>query len=183
MWCSRKRVFTRLILSFVELESFLGVRYSERGSDLRSEYLRRDCIRRDRKRRGFSLIEVMVVITILGMLATAVVIAMRGYTDRARRTKAISEIATYVKAIESFQAVQGRYPTNAEGLESLTKPMKGSASGFIKKISKDPWKHPYDYLCPGSNKSAFEIISYGADGKEGGIDENADITSENLENE
>lgn len=138
----------------------------------------------DKKHGGFSLTELMVVMVILGMLATATALAMRGYSDSARRTKVVTEIATYVNAIDAFYAVQGRYPTNDEGLAILTAKTKNSPSGYVKKLTKDPWGHPYVYQAPGTKKdSPFEIICYGADGKEGGAETNADISSENLEND
>jgi general secretion pathway protein G len=124
----------------------------------------------------------MVVMVIMGMLATAVALAMGGFTDSARKTKAVTDIATYVNAIDAFYAVQGRYPTNDEGLAILAAKSKLSPSGYIKKIKKDPWNHPYVYRTPGKT-GPFEIISYGADRKEGGSEVNADISSENLEND
>ncbi len=133
-------------------------------------------------RSGFSLTELMVVMVIMGILATTVALAMGGFTDSARKTKAIAEIATYVNAIDAFYAVQGRYPTNDEGLAVLAAKNKLSPSGYVKKITKDPWGHPYVYRAPGK-AGPFEILSYGGDRKEGGIDVNSDISSDNLENE
>lgn len=134
------------------------------------------------KRSGFSLTELMVVMVILGMLATAVALAMGGFADSARKTNAVTEIATYVNAIDAFYAVQGRYPTNDEGLAILATKSKLAPSGYIKKIKKDPWGNPYIYNAPGKT-SPFEIVCYGADRKEGGADVDADISSENLEND
>jgi general secretion pathway protein G len=134
-------------------------------------------------RLGFSLTELIVVMVIMGMLAGVVAFAMGGVSDSARKTKAITDISQYVNAIDAFYAVQGRYPTNDEGLTVLTAKTKQSPSGYIKKIKKDPWSHPYVYRLPGSAGGPFEVLSYAADGKEGGTEVNADISSENLEND
>jgi general secretion pathway protein G len=137
-----------------------------------------------RQRRGFSLTELMVVVVIIGMLATAVTMNVIGKSDTARRTIAISDISRYINAVHEFYAENGRYPTNDEGLAVLAAPRKSSRQGYINKVNKDPWKRPYQYFVPGTKKdSPFEILCYGADGKEGGTDVNADISSENLDNE
>ncbi|MDZ4853064.1 MAG: type II secretion system major pseudopilin GspG [Pirellulaceae bacterium] len=134
------------------------------------------------RRRAFSLVELMAVMVILALLATATVLAVVGFSDTARATKAVTDISTLVKALDSFYTVNGRYPTNAEGLEILTQPGKGSSSGFLKKIPKDPWQNRYEYFSPGS-KGPFEVISRGADKKEGGDKANRDISSESLDQE
>lgn len=134
------------------------------------------------RRWAFSLVELMAVMVILALLATATVLAVVGYSDTARATKAVTDISTLVKALDSFYTVNGRYPTNAEGLEILTQPGKGSSSGFLKKIPKDPWQNRYEYFSPGS-KGPFEVISRGADKKEGGDKANRDISSESLDQE
>jgi len=114
---------------------------------------------------GFSLIEVMVVVVIIGMLAGAVAIKVTGYMDTAKINRAKSDIATIVDAIEAYYLSNSRYPSNDEGLENL--PLKNR---------KDPWGRPYEYNSPGRDEP-FEVISFGADGREGGQDINADIYS------
>ncbi len=101
----------------------------------------------------------------------------------ARNTRVKSDITAFEKGIESFYAELGRYPTNAEGLQVLTRPSKNSAEGYIKKITKDPWKFDYIYRTPGPNNKPYEILCLGADGKEGGVGSNRDISSLSLENE
>ncbi len=135
------------------------------------------------RRLGFSLVELMVVMIILGLLATATTVATRTYLDNARMSKVTIDIATFEKGIASFYAATGRNPTNDEGLEILTTPTKNSPTGYLNKISKDPWKRPYLYINPGSNGRPYEIICLGADGKEGGQKTDRDISSADLEND
>lgn len=118
---------------------------------------------------GFSFIEVMIVVVIIGLLAGAVALKVSDYVDKAKLNRAKSDIATVVNAIESFYADQGRYPNNDEGLDVL--PLKSKS---------DPWGRPYQYNQPGRN-GPFEVLCYGADGREGGEGPDADITSDNLE--
>lgn len=118
--------------------------------------------------RGFSFIEVMIVVVIIGLLAGAVALKVGDYVDKAKINRAKSDIATIVSAIESFYADNGRYPTNDKGLSTL--PLKGIT---------DPWGRAYLYNQPGRN-GPFEVISYGADGKEGGDGPNADLSSDDL---
>jgi general secretion pathway protein G len=123
--------------------------------------------------RGFSFIEVMIVVVIIGLLAGAVTLSTRHFMDRAKQTRARSDIATYKSALESFYAESGRYPTSEEGLAVLT-------PKFIDKLRLDPWLHPYQYNFPGK-QSAYEIICFGADGRDGGDGVNQDITSDEVE--
>ena len=117
-------------------------------------------------RGGFSLIEVMVVIVILGLLAGAVVLKVGGYMDTAETNRAKSDIATIVDAIELYRMENKRYPTNEEGLDKL--PLDNRT---------DPWGNRYEYNSPGSNNEPFEVVTYGADGREGGEGKDADIYS------
>ena len=130
-------------------------------------------------RKGFTLVEIMVVIVIIGLLAGMVTLNVRGYLNRAKQGTARSEIAVIVQALESFYAAYGRYPTNEEGLAVLTRPSEKLPEPLLKSMPTDPWGKAYQYNCPGAN-SAFEVICYGADGHEGGKDIDADITSEKL---
>jgi general secretion pathway protein G len=124
--------------------------------------------RRRRTRAGFSFIEVMVVIVIIGLLAGAVAIKVGDYIDKAKINRARSDIATIVNAVESFYADRGRYPGNDQGLSVL--PLKGVI---------DPWGRSYVYNAPGV-RSPFEVLCYGADGLEGGEGASADISSDDL---
>ena len=124
-------------------------------------------------RRGFSLIEIMIVLVIIGIMAGAVTMTVSHRIDMGRKTRAKTDITEFVTAIESHYAEAGRYPTNEEALGVL-------APKYIKKLVKDPWGRAYQYNRPGKN-SAFEVICYGADGRTGGDGADEDITSENLD--
>jgi len=134
---------------------------------------------RRRTKRAFSLVELMIVIIIMGLLAGMVTINVRGYMLRARASVACGEISNIVKALETFQPAYGRYPTNEEGLEILTKPTDKFPEPLLDGKLTDPWGNPYQYLSPGTGVP-FEVISYGADGREGGEGADADISSKDL---
>ena len=130
-------------------------------------------------RRGFSLVELIVVMVILGMLAGLVAVRTRGYLITSKQNAAKAEIARLSSAIETFYAARGRYPTTDEGLRVLAQPGDGFPDGIVNKIPDDPWQRPYEYLSPGST-GPFEVLSLGADGREGGEGEDRDFTSEDL---
>ena len=131
-------------------------------------------------RRGFSLVELIVVMVILGMLAGLVAVRTRGYLISSKQNAAKAEIANIVKAIETFYADQSRYPTTDEGIEILVQGTDTWPDGFLNKLPRDPWKNPYEYVSPGSTEP-YEVICLGADGREGGEGENSDFTSEALD--
>jgi general secretion pathway protein G len=137
--------------------------------------------RQGRRRRtaGFSLVEVMIVLVIIGLLAGVVSINARSYIMKARQHTARQEIATIVKALNTYYATYGQYPTNEEGLGSLTKPTDKISEPLLDGDPVDPWGNPYQYSAPGS-KGPFEVISYGADGKPGGEGAETDLSSDNL---
>jgi len=125
-------------------------------------------------RRAFTLIEILVVVTILAMLASAIVLSFSGETDRARVARAKSDIATLENAIDRFKLDMRRYPAEEEGLVALAqKPDSEDATRwkgpYIKRLEKDPWGNPYVYVVPGDhNTESYDLICYGADGQEGG---------------
>jgi general secretion pathway protein G len=136
--------------------------------------------------RGFTLIEIMVVVVIMGILAALVVPKLMGRTDDARITAARQDIATLVQALKLYKLDNQRYPTTQQGLQSLiSKPVEGPAAngwkdgGYIDKLPKDPWGNPYQYLAPGI-KGEIDILSFGADGQPGGNGNDADIGSWDL---
>lgn len=131
------------------------------------------------RRVAFSLVELIVVMVILGMLAGLVAVRTRGYLISSKQNAARTEIANMVKAVETFYADQGRYPSTDEGLQILTEPTDTWPDGFLNKVPLDPWKHSYEYISPGASEP-YEVICLGADGREGGEGENQDITSESL---
>jgi len=124
---------------------------------------------RGARRQGFSLIEIMVVIVIIGMLAGAVAIGVGGYMETARHNRARSDLATIKDAIEAYHLTHGRYPGNEAGLEAL--PLENT---------RDPWGRPYAYHKPGE-KGPYEVYTLGADGREGGEGAEADLYSWDLE--
>mgnify|MGYP000980317824 CR=1 FL=1 len=120
---------------------------------------------------GFTLIEVMVVVVILGILASLVVVSVAGNTDKARVTAARSDLSAIAQALDLFKLDNFNYPSTDQGLEALVHAPEGARNfpqgGYLKKLPVDPWGHPYQYFSPGSN-GAFDLLSYGADGAEGG---------------
>jgi general secretion pathway protein G len=137
-----------------------------------------------RKSGGFTLIELMVVIVILGILAGLVLPRFMGRTEEAKRTKARLQIENLEAALKLYKLDNGGYPTTEQGLESLVqKPSTGSIpknwreGGYLEKakVPEDPWGRPYVYLSPGIKNKDFDLKSLAADGEEGGEGENADI--------
>lgn len=139
--------------------------------------------------RGFTLIELMVVIIILGILAMYVAPKIMGRPDEARQVKARLDIASLETAIKLYRLDNGMYPGTEQGLQALvaqpetgTLAKKWRKGGYLEKnrVPKDPWGNEYIYLCPGVNDE-YDIISYGADGVSGGEDKNKDINSWEIE--
>lgn len=134
---------------------------------------------RDR-RSGFTLIELMVVIVILGVLAGLIVPRLTDKPERARVVKAKMQIENLSMALKQFKLDNGLYPSTEQGLEALvTRPSTGDLKyypekGYISQIPEDPWGHDYIYIYPGEHED-FDLLSLGADGKEGGDGFDADI--------
>jgi general secretion pathway protein G len=140
-------------------------------------YRNKPCIRR----RAFSLLELMVVLVILGLLAGIVVFKTRSYLVLSKQNAAKVEISKIGQALETFYAAYDRYPTNEEGVAILAKPSEKFADGLLNKVPRDPWNNPYQYNNPGRN-GPYDILCYGADGREGGDGPNLDISSEDERN-
>ncbi len=137
--------------------------------------------------KGFTLIEIMVVLIIIGLLAGIVVPKLMGRTEEAKRTKTTVEIKNLESAIDLYKLDSGSYPTTDQGLQALVEkpaigeiPKKWKEGGYIDKIPKDAWGNNYVYISPGVH-GEYDIYSYGADGEEGGEGKNTDIQSWNLE--
>lgn len=139
--------------------------------------------------KGFSFIELMVVVVILGILAGMIVPRYMGRTDEAKAVKAKVDIAAIETSLKMYRLDNGVYPSTEQGLMALIEPPSiepaapnWNENGYLdkKQVPKDPWAREYLYLCPGVNEE-FDIISYGADGAPGGDGKNADINSWELE--
>jgi general secretion pathway protein G len=136
---------------------------------------------RARKDAGFTLIEIMVVIAIIGILATLIVPKIMGRPDEARATAAKHDVGTLVQAFKLYRLDIGRYPTTEQGVKALVEkptsepvPQNWKAGGYLDSIPKDPWGNPYQYANPGA-RSEIDVYSFGADGKPGGTGNDADI--------
>ena len=121
-----------------------------------------------RNEDGFTLVEVMVTLVIIGLLTTFVVLNVLPAQGKAQVQKARGDISAIETALELYTLDNFAYPTQQEGLEALV------SGGYIKKMSVDPWGNPYVYRNPGEN-GIVDIYSLGADGEEGGEEQNADI--------
>jgi general secretion pathway protein G len=135
--------------------------------------------RRRNNQEGFTLIEIMVVILILGLLATIVVQSLRGATDKAKRVKAQADIAEIKTGLDRYYLDSGSYPTSDQGLTALmSQPSSGhiptnyESGGYLQSVPKDPWGNVYFYQSDGNS---YVLKSFGADGVEGGEGKNADI--------
>ena len=150
----------------------MGVKATRREDSARDQ---------DQKEEGFSLIEMMVVIVLIGLLATVVVINVLPNQERAMVEKARADISQLESALEMFRLNMLRYPTTEEGLDALVeapgdRSLEGRfpEGGFINRLPDDPWGNPYQYLSPGEH-GRFDVYSLGADGRLGGEGRDADI--------
>ena len=135
------------------------------------------------KQGGFTLIEIMVVVLIIGVLAALVAPRILSRPDEARAVAAKQDIATVLQALKLYRLDNLRYPTTDQGLNSLvSKPSGGpmppnwKSGGYLERLPKDPWGHPYQYLNPGL-QGEIDVFSFGADGLAGGEGVDADIGS------
>lgn len=136
---------------------------------------------------GFTLIEIMVVVVILGILAAIVVPRLLNEPEKARRISAATQIRSIEEALGMFKLENGFYPSTEQGLQALVeKPSVGripahyKEGGYIRKIPLDPWGQKYLYLSPGVHGD-FDLFSYGPDGESGGEGEDADVANWNLD--
>lgn len=137
--------------------------------------------RRKPSEQGFTLVELMVVLVIIGLLATVVMINVMPSQDRAMAEKARADISVLEQALETYRLENLTYPRTEDGLQALLTPPAGlarpdryRAGGYVRRLPDDPWGNPYQYARPG-REGAFDVYSFGADGREGGVDEDADI--------
>ena len=136
---------------------------------------------RRRLAAGFTLIELMVVLVIIGVLAALIVPNVLDRADDARVTAGRTDIANISQALKLYRLDNQRYPTAEQGLQALiakptTAPVPGNWKPYLEKLPNDPWGRPYQYLNPGI-KGEIDVMSFGADGQSGGEGKNADIGS------
>lgn len=134
--------------------------------------------------RGFTLVEIMVVVVILGILAVLIVPRVVGRTDEARAVAAKQDVATLMQALRLYRLDNGRYPTNEQGLAALVEkptrePVPGNWKQYLDKLPKDPWGNTYQYLQPGV-RGEVDVFSLGADAQPGGSGADTDIGSWDL---
>lgn len=132
--------------------------------------------------QGFTLLELMIAIVIIGLLATLVVINVLPSQDRAMVEKARADVAVLEQALEAYRIDNLAFPSTEDGLAALTAPPSGLArperyrpGGYIRRLPEDPWGNPYQYRAPGENGAPFDVFSLGADGRPGGDGNDADI--------
>ncbi|VAX26328.1 General secretion pathway protein G [hydrothermal vent metagenome] len=147
---------------------------------------RKNLKKRHLRERGFTLIEIMVVVTILAILIALVAPKMVGRTDQARRVSTKAQIKNIEGALQLYKLDNGVYPSTEQGLQALVDvptvgaiPKHWKEGGYLSKIPDDAWDNPYVYLSPGSN-GVYDLVSYGTDNEPGGEGDNADLESWNL---
>jgi general secretion pathway protein G len=135
-----------------------------------------------RRQRGFTLIEIMVVVVIIGVLGAVVLPQFMSRPDQARVTAARADIQAISTALEMYRLDNYGYPTTQQGLEALVKkplgtpePKGWNPQGYLKALPLDPWGTPYQYLSPGTRTKSFDLYSFGSDGVSGGEDYAAEI--------
>lgn len=159
------------------MRALLFALLTDMSRNLPARRIAQDRAEKRKSERGFTLVELMVVIVIIGLLATVVLINVLPSQDKAMRTKARADIATLEQAMEMFRLDNFNYPSD---LNALAAPPAGTSGGqyrpggYVKKLPQDPWGRPYQLAVPGKAGS-FDIYSLGADGVPGGADNNADI--------
>lgn len=130
-----------------------------------------------KNQRGFTLLELMVVIVILGVLASLVIPNLMGNKDKADHQKAVSDLVSLENALDMYRLDNGRYPTSKQGLDALVNlpdadpvPRDYRSGGYIRRLPQDPWGNKYLYENPGSNLS-LKVFSAGMDGESGTLDD------------
>jgi len=140
---------------------------------------------RARRQAGFTLIEIMVVVVILGILAALVVPRVLDRPDQARAVAARQDVSGIMQALKLYRLDNGRYPTTEQGLRALVeRPATGQVppnwKQYLDRLPADPWGNPYHYLNPGVHGADVDVFSLGADGQPGGENANADVGSWDL---
>lgn len=132
-----------------------------------------------RKREGFTLVELMVVIVIIGLLATVVAINVLPSQDKAMVGKARADISVLEQAIETYRLDNLAFPDDLQALTTppagLARPERYRQGGYVRRLPEDPWGNPYQYRRPSAHGGQFDVYSFGADGREGGEGNDADL--------
>jgi len=134
---------------------------------------------RPNRLRGFTLVELMVVLVILSLLSGVVTFSIQTYLIKSKQNIAKLEIGKMIQALDSFYVSIGRYPSNEEGISILAAKTDDAPQGLLTFVPSDPWGHQYEYRSPGA-EDPYEIICFGADKREGGTGGDKDITSMDL---
>ncbi len=146
--------------------------------------------KRTRRHSGFTLLEILIVITILGILASLVAVKLMDRPGEARIMKARLDIQTIENALKLYRLDNSAYPSTEQGIRALVErpslgrvPKKWREGGYLEKSAepRDPWGNEFLYLSPGIHNRDFDLWSYGADGEEGGEGEDADVTNWDLD--
>ena len=149
-----------------------------RGRPADREPRRRDGTPAAHGQRGFTLIEIMVVVVIIGLLAALVAPSLIGNIDRAQVNRAMADIRSIETALNLYRLDNFSYPSTDQGLEALVSNPGETAApnwkAYLRSLPSDPWNQPYQYVYPGQ-RSEFDLFTYGADGAQGGENINADI--------
>jgi general secretion pathway protein G len=141
-------------------------------------------MRRRHRAFGFTLVEVMVVVIILGVLAALIVPRVIGRTDEARAVAARQDVAAIMQALKLYRLDNGRYPSSEQGLQALVskptlEPLPSNWKSYLDRLPKDPWGHPYQMLNPGIH-GEIDVFTLGADAQAGGSGADADVGSWDL---
>jgi len=140
------------------------------------------------RNKGFTLIEIMVVMVILGLLVAIVAPNIMGRSDQAKVTVAETQLSNIANALDLYRLDNSHYPSTQQGLEALVRRPSGSpeprnwnADGYLKSVPEDPWGNEYQYVSPGT-EGPYDLYSFGSDGQEGGEGDAADISVWNTGN-
>jgi general secretion pathway protein G len=145
------------------------------------DIMKTDLVIKRRRQSGFTLIELMVVLAIIGVLAAMIVPNVLGRADDARITAARTDVGNLMQALKLYKLDNQRFPSSTQGLNALilkptTEPLPGNWKPYLDKLPNDPWGRPYQYMNPGI-KGEVDVLSFGADGQAGGEGNNADVGS------
>lgn len=135
--------------------------------------------------RAMTLVEILAVVVILGLITVTLTVGLSGRVGKAKHSLARTQIGQIVSQVATFQLDKKRYPSASDGLQVLTKPLAQPTDAFFLDPAQilDPWGRAYLYVIPGPDGHPFEVLTYGADGQQGGTGENADLSSSNLKDD